>query len=252
VANKRGHKVTLHEKEQRSGGQVLLAQQLPGREEFGGMITNLNHQINKSGVVVKTSSHISPKNLVELDTDFIVLATGAMRHTPDFEIIDADRTFHYHDVLNNSVNIGSRVVIADWRADWIGIGLAEKLARDGCRVTLMVNASMAGESLQIYTRNHYIGRLFKLGVEIQPYTRFIGSDLSTAYFQNTLTDDAIILEGVDSVVLVPWSLSENSLEVELTHNKIPHLLIGDCVLPRTAEDAIFEGLSLLTDWLDQH
>jgi hypothetical protein len=116
----------------------------------------------------------------------------------------------------------------------------------------MVNASVAGESLQIYTHNHYIGRLFKLGVDIQPYARFFGSDQTTAYFQNILTDEPIILEDVDSIVLVPWPVSENSLENRLNHLQVSHFAIGDCVIPRTGEDAVFEGLTLLTDWLDHH
>jgi NADPH-dependent glutamate synthase beta subunit-like oxidoreductase len=113
VAVKRGHKVTLYEKEQRLGGQVLLAQLLPGREEFGGMITHLNHQIQKSGVIVQIGSCMSVEKLTELDADLIILATGARRYMPAFDMIDPGQTWHYHDLLNNSATIGNRVVIAD-------------------------------------------------------------------------------------------------------------------------------------------
>ncbi len=41
VAAQRGHQVTLFEAERRLGGQALLAQMLPGRAEFGGLVTNL-------------------------------------------------------------------------------------------------------------------------------------------------------------------------------------------------------------------
>ena len=39
VAAERGHDVTLYETTARLGGQILLAQQLPGRAEFGGVVT---------------------------------------------------------------------------------------------------------------------------------------------------------------------------------------------------------------------
>ena len=38
VAAERGHRVTLYEAARRPGGQVLLAEQLPGRAEFGGAV----------------------------------------------------------------------------------------------------------------------------------------------------------------------------------------------------------------------
>ena len=46
VAAERGHDVTLYEAAGRLGGQVLLAERLPGRAEFGGAITNLSREVN--------------------------------------------------------------------------------------------------------------------------------------------------------------------------------------------------------------
>ena len=50
VAAVRGHDVTLHERASRLGGQALLAQCLPGREEFGGIISNLQREMGLAGV----------------------------------------------------------------------------------------------------------------------------------------------------------------------------------------------------------
>ena len=127
------------------------------------------------------------------------------------------------------------------RADWIGLGLAEKLARDGCQVSLLVNAAMAGETLQMYTRNHYVGRLYRLGVDIVPHARLYGSDGMTMYFQNTLTNEAIIIEA-DSLLLSLGQQPVNRLEFELNDAGIETRSIGDCVLPRTAEEAVYEGM----------
>jgi NADPH-dependent 2,4-dienoyl-CoA reductase/sulfur reductase-like enzyme len=49
----RGHRVTLHEAGRRLGGQVLLAQLLPERAEFGGLVTNLQHELARAGVEVE-------------------------------------------------------------------------------------------------------------------------------------------------------------------------------------------------------
>ena len=52
VAAERGHDVTLCEASARLGGQALLAQLLPGRAEFGGIITNLTREMEQAGVTV--------------------------------------------------------------------------------------------------------------------------------------------------------------------------------------------------------
>ena len=54
VAAARGHEVTLYEAAPRLGGQALLAQLLPGRAEFGGIVTNLAREIELAGVKVVT------------------------------------------------------------------------------------------------------------------------------------------------------------------------------------------------------
>ena len=56
VAAERGHDVTLYEASERLGGQALLAQMLPGRAEFGGIVTNLSREMELAGaqVVMRT------------------------------------------------------------------------------------------------------------------------------------------------------------------------------------------------------
>ena len=171
----------------------------------------------------------------------MILATGAEVKRVDNDNLDPRYLLSYEDVLLERARPGNRVAIADWRADWIGLGLAEKLAREGCTVKLMVNAAMAGESLQMYTRNHYVGRLYKLGVEIVAHARLYGSDGTTVYFQNTLTDEAIIIEA-DSLLLSLGQQPVDRLEHALNDAGIATRVIGDCLLPRTAEEAVYEGM----------
>ena len=132
------------------------------------------------------------------------------------------------------------MVIADWKGDWIGFGVAEMLAASGSRVTLCVNAAQAGDALQIYTRNHYLARVKKLGVEIHTHLRWFGVDDGAVYFQDVLTEEAKVFDDVDSVVFALGHASDNELERELGDEKVH--VIGDCLLPRSAEEAVYEGL----------
>lgn len=242
VAAARGHDVTLYESAARLGGQANLAHRLPGREEFGGIITNLEREMNLAGVAVKTGIDVNAELIDRERPDAVIIATGAKPFKPELEGLDSAHVVTAWDVLEDRANVGTSVVIADWRADWTGLGLAERLARAGCAVTLCVNAALAGETLQLYTRNHYVGRLHKLGVTIRTHARLFGADGETAYFQDTLTGDPILMEGVDTLVLALGHVAEGGLEEELAGLGIETRMIGDCVVPRTAEEAVFEGL----------
>ena len=79
----------------------------------------------------------------QINPDVVVVATGAKPRWPELEGVDEAHVVHAWQVLKGEANVGSSVVVADWRADWTGIGVAEKLARDGCHVRLYVNANMA-------------------------------------------------------------------------------------------------------------
>lgn len=242
VAAARGHRVTLYEKQAQAGGQALLAQRLPGREEFGGIVNNLMRELGNAGVEILCNREVKVEMIQQQQPDRVILATGARPYLPQFEALNTDRTLTYEELLLDPSLAGRSVVIADWRADWIGIGLAERLARDGCRVRLAVNAAMAGETLQIYTRNYYLGWLYKFGVEILTHLRLCGSDGSSVYLQNTLSDEAVVFEDVDTLVLSMGQEPENKLELALSGSGIEAVVIGDCLLPRTAEEAVYEGL----------
>ena len=242
TAAERGHQVTLYERDRQLGGQALLALRLPGRDEFGGIITNFTRELEQSGAEVITGVQVD-RALVEAKApDTVILATGATPYLPALTGLDEAHVVSAWQVLRDEVNVGASVVIADWRSDWIGLGLAERLALAGSSVTLCVNAAMVGEVLQLYTRNHYLARLHRLGVRIKTHARLFGADNDTVYFQDTLTDEAMVLDNTDTLVLALGHQAEVGLVDDLEGLNLELLTIGDCVAPRSAEEAVYEGL----------
>ena len=242
VAAERGHDVTLYEKSNRLGGQALLAQLLPRRAEFGGIVTNLQREMELAGVRVELGIDVD-RNMVEREApDTVIVATGATVRRPEMEGADEAHVLDAWQVLQGGQNIGSSVAIADWRCDWIGLGLAEKLARDGCRVRLASTGHVAGETIPRYMRDLWLGDMHKLGVELVPLARLFGVDGDTVYFQHVASGDPIIMEGIDTVVLSQGHDPLSALEQALEGWPGEVLLVGDCLAPRTAEEAVLEGL----------
>ena len=243
VLAERGHRVTLHEAAAQLGGQALLAQLLPGRAEFGGIITNLAHEARRAGATIRLNSPVT-RALVEAEApDAVIIATGARPHWPEI----ATEGAHVVDawaVLRGTANPGGRVVVADWRGDWIGMGLAEKLARDGCAVRLHVEGIAAGESLPFYVRDEMVARLHRLGVTIHPYSRLFGADAGTVYFTHSASGDPVLAEETDTLVLAQGHDSDRKLADDLAGWPGAVHVIGDALTPRSAEEAVLEALGL--------
>jgi len=242
VAAERGHRVTLYEASRRVGGQVLLAEKLPGRAEFGGVVTNLAREVELAGARVVTGVRVDAEFVRQERPDVVVVATGARPRRPHLELAGDPIVLDAWQVLLGEPVPPGRVAIADWRCDWVGLGLADLLARRGHPVTLGLTGYMPGQRLQQYVRDAMTAAALRARVVMETNVRVFGYDGSAVFFQHVLTGEPVIVEDVAALVLA------------LGHEPVDDLLgaledfdgeihgIGDCLAPRTVEEAVLEGL----------
>lgn len=244
IAAQRGHRVTLFEASGRIGGQVRLAELLPGRSEFGGAATNLASELDRYGVVVKTHVEVDASLVADQCPDHVIIATGATPYRPPLELDGDMPVFEAWDVIGTggSTTPKGEIVVVDWRCDWTGLGVAEMLAREGRRVTLCVNGFAAGENLQRFTRISMLRAAAEAKVKVIPTARLFGADDDTVYLVDTVTGEPIILEGIAGLVLALGHQQNDALLAEIESSGIPCTGIGDCLAPRTVEEAVLDGL----------
>jgi 2,4-dienoyl-CoA reductase-like NADH-dependent reductase (Old Yellow Enzyme family)/thioredoxin reductase len=251
VAAERGHEVTLHEAAVRVGGQVLLAEELPGRAEFGGVVTNLRGEADRAGVRIVTGSHVDAALVAVEGPDVVIVATGARPYRPVLELANDPPVFDAWQVIRGATPPAGRVVVVDWRCDWVGPGVAQLLAQAGRRVTLAVNGYAPGFRLQQYVRDATIAALARAHVDVITLVRPFGYDGGAVFLQHTLTGEAVVVEDVAALVLATGHAPEASLLDELTGRDdlrsaagrpIGVHGVGDCLTPRTVEEAVLDAL----------
>jgi len=109
TAAERGHQVTLFEAGEKIGGQFLLAQAIPGKEEFKETLRYYRVQLARLGVEVRTSCRATLDQLRGFDD--IVVATGVRPRPLEIEGADLPIVLSYAEVISGEKTAGRRVAI---------------------------------------------------------------------------------------------------------------------------------------------
>ncbi len=107
---------------------------------------------------------------------------------------------------------------------------------------LCVEGLGAGEMLPWYVRDQQAGVLAALGVEVVPYARLYGIDGTTVYFEHAASGAPLVMEAADTLVLAQGHARNDTLELSLAAWPGTVTVVGDALAPRTAEEAVLEGL----------
>ena len=146
TAAERGHRVTLFEGADRTGGQAAVAARMPGRAGFGVLTRDLATQARRAGVRLVTSHQVDAKFLRAECPDAVVLATGAVPLQPAWAH-GHPRVVDVRQVADGSARPAGTVVVLDELGFHPATSVAELLADRGCAVRVITSAMVVGQDL---------------------------------------------------------------------------------------------------------
>lgn len=127
TAAERGHQVTLFDKADEIGGQLNMAKQVPGKEEFWGLVDWFCTMVAETGVTVSLGKEVSADDLTGFDE--VIIATGVLPRDPQIPGQDGPNVLGYVDVLRGKAAVGERVAVVG--AGGIGFDVSEFLVHEG-------------------------------------------------------------------------------------------------------------------------
>ena len=127
VAAERGHNVVLFDKADEVGGQLNMAKQIPGKEEFWGLVDWYRTMLEETGVDVRLGIEATAETLDGFDE--VIIATGVSPRDPGIPVEESAHVVSYVDILTGRETAGKRVAVVG--AGGIGFDVSEFLTTGG-------------------------------------------------------------------------------------------------------------------------
>jgi 2,4-dienoyl-CoA reductase-like NADH-dependent reductase (Old Yellow Enzyme family) len=281
IAARRGHRVTVFERERTVGGQIRHAERQPEHETIGEVISYLQAAVAELGVTLRPGVSATPDLLRGLGAQAIVVATGSepnlpsrgedagrlsrehgLQVLPELPGLDLPFVVSSDQVMSDAIDIRGHVVVIDNNGHWEAAGTAEYLADRGCRVEIIAAHPTVGENMENGTRTLFHRRAAIKRIRLR--TNTLVQDIAPGRVQLAqvfsaadavgwgqyllLPGDEEWVEDVDWVVAVIGRRSREDLFLSLKagegFDNVRVERVGDCVAPRLIQSNIAEAFDV--------
>ena len=236
VAAKRGHQVHLFEKNPTIGGQLSLGSVPSHKKEIQNLILFLQKQAEKYHVHFHLNTDATMDTVRDLDPDVVVVATGSTPLFPTVPGMRSNMVVSAPDVLATRHLARKKTVVVGGGAT--GCEVALYLAESGSPVTLIEALPRIGMQLESMTRKVLLKTMREKNVQIH-----------TGCSLKVIEENGIVMNknGKESsieaerVVIAIGCRSDDTFYNAIKDLKYEVYRIGDCLEPRNAKAAIYEG-----------
>ena len=241
VSAKRGHKVTLWEKGEKLGGNLIPASVPKFKDDLKRLIRYYEIQMDKLGVNVVTEKNSTYNEILEENPDVVILGTGSTPLVPRLPGINGSIVHAAIDVLSNNTNLGENVIIAG--GGFVGCETAVHLAEQGKKVTMIeMKERILAEPMPFNNLLALSSMVAENGINILTSTKLV-----------EIKDNEVIVEKVDgatesvacdSVIIALGFRSQENIKAELEGKVKDIRVIGDALAPRKVKHAVNEGFEV--------
>lgn len=249
MAGRRGHDVTLYDRNDTLGGQALTAMKGAGRDEFGVIARNEKEQVDKAGVKVVLNTEATAASVLGANADAVIIATGSKPKTHPVGGADGPGIFNVWQVLNGEAETGQKVCLIDYDGHHRATATAEFLANQGKTVHIITSSLFIGAELgptqDLYLSRQRLlikGATFTPDIAVMEVAGEAGSKVVKGF--NVYSNAWDEWGPFDSLVLAMGQQVEDDLYFSLKGKVRELYRIGDCVAPRKVDMAIWEGHKL--------
>ena len=236
-AARRGHAVTLYEKEDELGGQIRYARVPPHKEAYGEWIDWLIDQTRKAGVTIRTGTEVTESTVRDGKPGAVILAAGGEKIALDVPGIDRPHVCDAWQILDGSVKPAANALVIG--GGLIGMETADFLSERGSRVTLV--EMLKRSPVQKITSHGYM---------LHKRLRDKGALLIFSTTVKTVDDGSAVIETageetrlspIDQVVVAVGLKRGDGLRLNIEGAGIPCAIVGDAAGARRIIEATEEG-----------
>lgn len=273
VAAERGHKVHLFEKADRLGGQVNLAAALAWRSNMLGITQWLEMRVRKLGVDVRTNFAPTSDDVIAMQPDVVVVATGGRPTLPDIPGVELLNSSW--DILSGKTSPAQNVLLFDEMGEHAAMTCADMITENGSLLEFVAMDRRPGEDVGNTAEVAFMKRLYAKNVIFTVNQRLNSvhreGNVLICTLKNTFTDvleerevDQVVVDMGTSAVhdlydqLRPVSVNAGQVDyhdmiamkeqsVNVRHDGAFRLFrVGDAVHHRNIHAAIYESSRLLS------
>lgn len=232
-----GHQVTLFEKAEQVGGQVLVAARGPFKEPYGRLIEQLTARARNNGAVIKTGAEVKETDIDSQAVDMIILASGGQNSKLDIPGADLPLVCDAWQLMKGDTGIGRKVIVIG--GGLVGMECADYLYAHGAQEVMVVE-TLANSPVSLLTSHGYMlhKRLRTAGFRLTTNTRVVKIEADAVIIEREGQQERI---AADQVVAAVGTQPFNSLQSSIESKGIACTVVGDAAATRRIIEAVEEG-----------
>lgn len=233
---RRGFDVTVYEKAEKPGGQVISASSCHLKDKLYWCIEDLMTNAKKDGAKIELRTEKSAREIADEKPFAVVVATGGAQLRPkSIPGIDGENVCLATDIINGEKKIeNKRVVVVG--SGITGLEVTEFLNDTGCEVTVIEMASEIAPGAWFQLVDDELERIKPFGTKFMVSTKLTGIEDGRVLTEDAKTGAKSSIPA-DAVVLSLGVRPVNGLLGELKELGVNAVTVGDASASGTIADA---------------